>query len=403
VPLSPRKPSSLRSRTPKRVALIVETSNAYARGLLQGIFGYVKEHAPWFFHRVEQGRGDDPPAWLSHWEGDGIIARIETPRVAEAVVSAGLPAVDVSAGRFVPHLPWVETDDRQIAILAADHLRERGFKSFGYCGEDRFQWSRWRGEAFAAALRASGLPCAEFSAPAETEIAAQIRGIASWLRTLPKPVGILAGYDVKGLQVLDACRVAGLHVPDEVAVLGVDNDELLCELASPALSSVIPDPRRAGYEAAARLDRLMRGERVHPLELRIPPVGIRRRQSTDVLAIDDALIVKAVRYIREHACDPILVDDVVRMAALSRRVFEARFRRCLGRTPHEEILRVRMERVKQLLAETDLTVQGIAERTGFPHEEYLSVAFKREVGVPPGVYRSGQRAGSSPFAAGGSG
>jgi LacI family transcriptional regulator len=160
---------------------------------------------------------------------------------------------------------------------------------------------------------------------------------------------------------------------------------------------------RAGYEAAARLDRLMRGERVHPLELRIPPVGIRRRQSTDVLAIDDALIVKAVRYIREHACDPILVDDVVRMAALSRRVFEARFRRCLGRTPHEEILRVRMERVKQLLAETDLTVQGIAERTGFPHEEYLSVAFKREVGVPPGVYRSGQRAGSSPFAAGGSG
>ncbi|HRE08260.1 MAG TPA: DNA-binding transcriptional regulator [Opitutaceae bacterium] len=403
MPLSPRKPSSLRSRTPKRVALIVETSNAYARGLLQGIFGYVKEHAPWFFHRVEQGRGDDPPAWLSHWEGDGIIARIETPRVAEAVVSAGLPAVDVSAGRFVPHLPWVETDDRQIAILAADHLRERGFKSFGYCGEDRFQWSRWRGEAFAAALRASGLPCAEFSAPAETEIAAQIRGIASWLRTLPKPVGILAGYDVKGLQVLDACRVAGLHVPDEVAVLGVDNDELLCELASPALSSVIPDPRRAGYEAAARLDRLMRGERVHPLELRIPPVGIRRRQSTDVLAIDDALIVKAVRYIREHACDPILVDDVVRMAALSRRVFEARFRRCLGRTPHEEILRVRMERVKQLLAETDLTVQGIAERTGFPHEEYLSVAFKREVGVPPGVYRSGQRAGSSPFAAGGSG
>ncbi len=369
------------------MALIIETSNAYARGLLQGVFAYVREHSPWFFHLVEQGRGEDPPAWLADWQGDGVIARIENQRVADAVVASGLPAVDVSAGRFVPNLPWVETDDREIAELAVEHLAARGFRQFGFCGDDRFQWSRWRSEHFAKAVRDAGHGCAVFAPPIDLELSRQRAALAEWLRGLPKPVGILACYDIRGQQVLEACRTAGLAVPDEVAVMGVDNDELLCEVALPALSSVIPDTRRAGYEAAARLDRLMRGETVLPLELRIPPLGVRQRPSTDVLAIDDPLVVQAVRFIREHACDPIDVADVVRTARVSRRIFETRFQRAVGRTPHAEIIRVRMERVKALLLETNLPIQRIADRAGFAHEEYLSVAFSREVGTSPGRYR----------------
>ena len=140
----------------RQVAILIETSNAYARGLLQGVVHYIREHLPWSFHLMEQGRGDDPPPWLAGWAGDGIIARIETPRIARAVVKTGLPAVDLSAARLVPGLPWVETNDEDIARLAADHLIERGFKRFAYCGDPRFNWSVWREGHFAARLKAAG-------------------------------------------------------------------------------------------------------------------------------------------------------------------------------------------------------------------------------------------------------
>ncbi|MEO5961371.1 MAG: XylR family transcriptional regulator, partial [Opitutaceae bacterium] len=222
----------------RQVALLIETSNAYARGLLQGIVHYIREHQPWSFHLMEQGRGDDPPAWLARWSGDGIIARIETPRIARAIVGAGVPAVDVSAARLVPELPWVETDDEQIAQLAAEHLLERGFKHFGFCGDARFNWSVWREKHFCARVQAAGknVHCYR-AAAAAGDLAAQLGDLRRWLRELPKPIGIMASYDIRGQQVLDACRSAGLAVPAEVAVIGVDNDELLCDLASPPLSS----------------------------------------------------------------------------------------------------------------------------------------------------------------------
>ena len=376
----------------RQVAILIETSNAYARGLLQGVVHYIREHRPWSFHLMEQGRGDDPPPWLAGWKGDGIIARIETPRIARAVVRTGLPAVDLSAARLVPELPWVETDDEQIARLAADHLLERGFTRFAFCGDARFNWSVWRERLFAARLRAAGHGCACYrTAGPPGDVAAEARSLARWLRGLPKPVGIMAGYDIRGQQVLDACRREGLLVPDEVAVIGVDNDTLLCELSSPPLSSVIPNAHGAGYEAAAVLDRLMTGKRVPAVARLIAPLGIAERQSTDVLAVDDRAVARAVQYIRDHACEGIKVGDVLRSVPLSRRVLEQRFQRLLGHTPREEILHVRLNRVKQLLAETDLPLYLVAERTGFEHAEYLSVLFKRETGKTPSAYRAGVR------------
>jgi LacI family transcriptional regulator len=382
---------ALRPARRREVALLIETSNAYARGLLQGVVHYIREHQPWSFHLMEQGRGDDPPAWLAGWKGDGIIARIETPNIAAAVIKAGLPAVDLSAARLVPGLPWVETDDAEIARLAAEHLLERGFRHFAFCGVERFNWSRWREEHFAERVRAAGHVCHAFRPKTKGAAAEQVAEIGRWIATLPKPVGIMACYDSRGQQVLDACRSAGLAVPDEVAVIGVDNDELLCELASPPLSSVVPNAHRAGYVAAARLDRLMAGKKVTPMAELIPPLGVANRHSTDAFALDDRAIVRAVRMIREHACEGINVSDVLKTVPLSRRVLEQRFQKLLGRTPREEILQVRLARVKQLLGETELALYQIAERTGFEHVEYLSVVFKRETGVTPSAWRADAR------------
>ena len=374
----------------RKVALLIETSNAYARGLLAGIVHYTRVHRPWSIHLAEGTRGGQPPAWLGRWDGDGVIARIENEAIARAIRRLRLPVVDVSAARRIPALPWVETDDEAIAREGFEHLRARGFKHLAYCADDRFNWSRWRREAFERLAREAGIPCAAYRprGAAASDSEAEVDRIAAWVAALPKPVGVMACYDFRGRQVLDACRRRRIPVPDDVAVLGVDNDELLCDLADPPLSSVILNPRRTGYEAAALLDRMMAGHRVGPEARRIAPLGTATRQSTDVLAVEDRDIAAVVRWIREHACEGISVKDVIRANPQSRRRLEQRFRAVIGRTPHEEILRVRLDRVKLLLAETALPLERIAERTGFLHVEYLSVVFRRKVGMPPSRYRA---------------
>lgn len=378
----------------RSVALLVETSNAYARGLLEGIVKYVREqHTPWSMHLLEQGRGDRPPAWLAEWQGDGIIARIENREIARVVRKTGLPVVDLSAARTMRDVPCVETNDRAIAQLAAQHLLERGFRNFAFVGEPPFKWSEWRRDYFCEYLREHGYPCYVYEPPtgaAKNSVGDQQQQLIDWLRALAKPVGIMACYDIKAQQVLDACRVDGAAVPEEIAVIGVDNDELLCNLSFPPLSSVQPDTLRTGYEAAAYLDRMMAGEQVPPDTILLDPLGVVTRQSTDVLAIDDPNVASAVRYIREHAYDGINVSDVLRHVSLSRRALEKRFQELVGRTPHEEIVRLRIERVKQLLTETDLSMEVIAQRSGFSYVEYLSAAFKRATGRSPRAYRQMQ-------------
>ena len=383
--------NGVRRRRRPDVALLIETSNAYARGLLRGIRAYIREHRSWSLYVGEHRRGEPAPQWLKRWRGDGIIARIESAAIADAVVAVRVPAVDVSAARHVPELLYVETDDVAIAALAADHLLERGFRHFGYCGDPRFNWSNAREEHFHQRVTRAGFDCRVWrpsrnrrgKAPPDRERSE----LAAWIRALPKPVGVMACYDIRGREVLDACRQLGISVPDEVALIGVDNDELICDLADPPLSSVIPDTQRTGYEAARLLDLLMAGQSELPLAHLIPPLGIAVRGSTEVLATDDADVSAAVRFIRAHATEGINVEDVLRAVPLSRRVLEARFEKLLGRTPHSEITRVQIERVKELLAETDLPLAAVAHRAGYRHVEYMSVAFKRETGRPPSEYR----------------
>jgi len=212
--------------------------------------------------------------------------------------------------------------------------------------------------------------------------------LCDWLGELPRPVGILSCNDMRGQHVLDACRRIDAAVPEEVSVIGVDNDELICDLCDPPLSSVMPNPQRIGYEAAALLNKLMNGDAPRTSVQLIEPIGVVTRQSTDVLAIDDPLVASAVKYIRHHACDGISVVDVLKHVPVSRSILERRFRKYIGRSPQSEIRSVQLKRVKQLLRETDLPLERIAGLSGYDHPEYMSVVFKRELGITPGQYRT---------------
>jgi LacI family transcriptional regulator len=382
----------------RRVALLVETSNSYGRELLHGVRAWGREQQAWSMRLSEHGRGAGLPPWLKEWRGDGIIARVDNAAIAAALRRSRVPVVDVSAALATPVFPRVVTDSAAATGLAAEHLRERGFRHFAYCGDAQFHWSAQRGRFFDEQVKALGAAVAHFVQPAAKAgpVGAEVEqaALVAWLRALPKPVGVLACYDVRGQQVLEACHEAGLAVPDEVAVIGVHNDELLCDLCDPPLTSVIPDARRTGYEAAALLEQMMNGADVPVTTRRIEPVGVAARQSTDVVAVADKRVSAAVRFIRERAVSGIDVADVLRAVPMSRTLLERKFKQLIGHSPHEHIQRVRMERVKALLVTTELSVGAIAERVGVEHPEYLSVAFRRVSGLSPREYRTRHRAGS---------
>ena len=381
----------------RKVALLIETSNRYGRDLLYGVRDWMREGERWAIRFTEQGRRAPLPTWLKDWQGDGIIARVDSPQIAAALRRTRLPVVDVSAERFSSEFSRVSIDNGAVARLAAEHLATKGFLDFAYCGDRRFLWSRQRGVEFRRCLAEKGRRCVDFGEPAGTAKPgsdAEIRAIARWLKGLPKPVGVFACYDGRALQVLEACQLLGLHVPDQVAVLGVDNDELVCELANPPLSSVQPNARRSGYEAAALLARLMGGEKkaVAPTH-QVQPVRVVERQSTDVVAVADVKVAAALKFIRLHACEGMDVGDVLRAVPMSRTRLEQKFKALLGHSPHRQLVQQRIARVKHLLAESKIAISEVAEQAGFDNASYLSVAFRRETGLSPFAYRSKHGAG----------
>lgn len=380
----------------KSVALLIETSNGYSRGLLEGVIAFTKECGDWSVHLTEQERGAEPPAWLKTWRGDGIIGRIETASIGRELTRIGVPLVDLSAAQHIKGVPWADTHDRAIAALAVEHFTDRGFRHLAYCGDAGFEWSNKRCRHFEQLARKAGCQFYEHHSAARYDpsfdLTAEMQSLVDLLRRLPRPVAIMGCYDFKAQQLLDACRQLEISVPEEVAVLGVDDDRLICELSEPTLSSIQPDTHRTGYEAAELLNRMMDGEVIATDEpLITQPRGIHLRESTDTFAIEDEQVARALSYIRRHATDNIRVADVLRKTTLSRRALEHRFRKALGVTPHQEILRVRVNRISELLTETDLSIQQIARRTGFEYGEYMAAVFRRETGATPSELRDRAR------------
>ncbi len=379
-----------------KVALLIETSNRYGRDLLYGVRDWMGESGRWAVRFTEQARGAAVPSWLADWEGDGIVARVDSPEIAAALRRTRLPVVDVSAERDASEFPRVSIDNVAVARLAVEHLGRKGFAHFAYCGDERFLWSRQRGTEFVRGLKTAGHACANFEPGTKARRApgsdAENRALAEWLAGLPKPVGVFACYDGRAQQVLEACQLLGLHVPDDVAVLGVDNDEVLCELCSPPLSSVQPNARRTGYEAAAMLARMMKARRSVRVETRfVEPVRVVERQSTDVVSVADAKVAAALKFIRQHACEGVNVSDVLRAVPMSRTLLERKFQSLLGHSPHRQIVHTKIERAKHLLVESEVSIAVVAELAGFDNASYLSVAFRRETDESPYAYRTRHR------------
>jgi len=385
-------PRARRIPAPRRVALLIEASRAYARGLVRGVAQYNRQHQGWAVFYTPRGLDDPPPAWLRAWEGDGILARINARRMAQAVARKRGPVVELRRALGQPGLPSIGPDDEAVARLAAEHLRQCGFQQFGFIGLPRGTHPAMdlRADAFAECLAAWRLPCARFHLQRDRRgdfWEQQCRVIIDWLRRLPQPVGLMACNDDLGLLVLDACRRAAILVPDQVAVLGVGNDECLCDLAVPPLSSVDLDPQRIGYEAAQMLDCLMARRALPEASGLVPPRGVVARASTDVLAVADQGVVRAVRLIRQRACGPLQVAEVLREARMSRAALEPRLKRTLGRTIHQEIDRVRIARVKELLLTTTAPLKQIAQQAGYRYPEYMMRVFSRTTGQTPGEFR----------------
>ena len=376
----------------RHVALIIETSSIYGRDLLAGIVRYMRMHDRWSVFLEQRDLFKQPPRWLNKWQGDGIISRATTPRLLDAISDTGVPFVELTDRKGDVEFSQIRSDDAAIGKMGAEHLLERGFKRFGYCGYKGEAWSKRREESFVKTIdqRSSG-SCSLYNSTWQGRGARnwedEQRCIIEWLQTLTPPFAVMACNDIRGRQIIDACSELDLAVPEQVVVVGVDDDELLCRMCSPPLSSVIPNAQAVGFRAAEVLASLMDGKSPASEVQLIEPLGVATRQSTDAVAIDDPDIAAALRYIREYACRGITVAEVVRDNSVSRSTLERQVRKYLGRTPQEEIRFVQIKRARELLISTDLSAEQIAPLCGFEHPEYLHVVFKRVTGTTIGVFR----------------
>jgi LacI family transcriptional regulator len=373
----------------RRVALLVETSKAFGRGVLRGVSRWLREHEPWSLYADERGFEEGVPPGLSNWPVDGVISRVPRDRLPVAWQKGKVPLVSLRWEEGSGPSPGIHADEAAIARAAADHLLDQGFSQLAFCGV-RARWSRLREEAFATHAAVRGAKVHVFDSPQASRVGMcvdAVPAIARWIESLPRPVGIMAAYDVRAMEVLDAVRSLGLECPDDVAVIGVDDDEVLCNLASPNLTSVNQNLECIGYEAARLLTTRMNGEDATETSVFVPPLGVTIRRSTDVLSVDDPDVRLAIRLIRSKACDGLSTDQVANVTSLSRRSLERQFTRALGRSLHDEIVRTKLLAARRLLADTDLKLAAIAARCGFAHAAQLCNVFKKTFGSTPTEHR----------------
>lgn len=374
-----------------RVAVLVDTSTSWGRRVHTGIHAYDRRHGSWQLFVDARGLEEELRV-PQGWQGDGIIARIGTAEMAEDLAALHIPVVNVS-GIELPGaaFPRVTTDLVASGRLAARHFLDRGYRHCAYFSLLGLSYVARHEQAFADAARAAGGDFASHavkpSAGADPDWNLDLAQLGDWLAGLSKPVGILAWNASSAREIIYACQVRGLLVPEEVAVLSGSDDELLCEILQVPISGIRVPSEQIGFEAAGMLDHLMRRRRTPRKEILIAPQGVVSRQSTDTLAISDKALAKAVSFIRENAAGPTHVADVARQAGVSRRVLERRFADALNRSPAGEIRRVRLERAKRLLAETNMPIPDVAEAAGLKSPEYLVYVFHKEVGMTPRKFR----------------
>jgi LacI family transcriptional regulator len=373
-------------KTPK-VLLLLETNRATGREILYGIVRYSRLHGPWIFYNYPGEAGHFIPQ-IKNLKLNGIIANVEDASLAEHIKTWNVPAI--TKVMQIPGFPHFRADDNSIAKTAADYFLNLGIKQFGFLGIRGQAWSENRLSHYRQYLSEKGFEL-HYHEMARLDFKHSWEknriGISKWLQSLPPKTGILSVNDQAGRYAIEACKEADIKVPDTLAILGVDNDVLFCELCDPPLSSVSLSLERAGFEAAELLAQLMAGQPMTEQEILVNALQVATRRSTDILMIDDPDLAKAIRFIRDNAPRPVFVDDVVEASSLSRRVLEKRFRAKLNRSVLEEIRRVRVEKIVHFLIETSYPISKIAYEMGFPGVDHFARYFKLETGMSPLAYR----------------
>lgn len=375
----------------RQIAILIETESTWGRSVIRGIANFADKHVLW--HLLIDPRDHEHRSALPDgWKGDGVIAHISTRLQSEQLVDKGLPVVNVDdVFSNLAGVAQVITDEKARAALALQHLIDRGFHRFAYFAPPNNRYSNKRGDAFLSEAQAQGFECHEYRpgyrAGRKIGWGEQQRRVNRWLASLPRPVAILAVDAYHARQLAEICHFAQIRVPDEIAILAGDSDDLLCEVSTPPLSAIKVASERIGYEAAALLHGMVNGNACPAAPVLVEPHGVVSRQSTDVLSIDDPTIVQALRYIQAHAHHGIGVDDILREVPISRRSLEMQFRSYLERSPAEEIRRVRLERGRELLARREMSITEVALACGFSNATRFGIAFRKRYDTTPRGFR----------------
>jgi LacI family transcriptional regulator len=401
-PSAPSRPPVLIDRPP-RVLLDFPTANLIHRQILNGILRYAHQHGPWEFHMITHMLGEQGLRRTREWGCSGAIALVDTLARARAVLSTGAPTVFFNppralltrlraAGRW----SCVLRDQTGLGRAGAAYFAERQYSHFAFVGEvNDAAWSLERARGFCERVAECGCVCERYPSLPRRErddFGLEQKRLRAWLRALPKPVALMAAWDRRARQVLDTCLEAGISVPHEIAVLGVDNDEILCETTTPSLSSVALDGENNGFEIAKLLDRQMRGARARRPEVHVLGLAsIVSRRSTETTCVADPLIAKALAFIQANPGVAVTVGEVARHLNVSRRLLELKARQSFGRTIRDEIQRIRFDRVRSLLQNTELTVSEIAASCGFYDPSHLCLRFRRTFGLTPAAFRADVR------------
>jgi LacI family transcriptional regulator len=381
------------------VGVLVDGVTGFGRAIMRGFMRYANLQRRWIIHEEMRHLMDVPPDWP---ECDGtIIAGVGAGPAFEHAFEHSRFTIRCSGSADPAISPVVCLDDYAVGVVAAQHLMDCRLEHFAFFGlepDSPLCANRFRG--FSETLAERGHSVHEAGLGWTTSI--EWKGnrdeqkLLAWLDSLPKPVGLLAIDDSAAHDIAALCLKADIAVPERIAIVGVNNDDLLCESAWPPITSVNCDYSRVGYMAANMMDRLLQGQKLKANDrlIRLPPLGVVRRQSSDILAVDNHDLADAIRYIREHACEPCTVGDILRHVPVGRRWLERQFVRTLGRNPHDEIMRVRIDTAKRLLLEPGLTLTDIAERCGFAVQQNFGRAFAQITGQTPGAYRRAAKRGS---------
>lgn len=387
------------------VALLIETANEFGRGILRGITRYARHQGFWDIF-LSTGIAESSSLSPNHKGLDGIIARQASLNAHAWETPDPIPVVliDKEKEQCEPahpffRFPQIVTDHEAVAEMAADHLLHQGLRSFGFFGAQKAYWSTLRCQAFCKRIREAGFPISvfEYGNPYTNrsmnfvDLKRSRNLIRKWLQKLPAPAGIMACNDEWGRNLLAHCWNAGITVPDELTVLGVDNDYLLCEACIPPLTSIVMDTEQAGFNAAELLDRMMRKKRIIQGVLPVSPLRIIRRASTCVVRYDEPEVDRLIDFINRSVHLPLTVDDVVKNATSSRRTCEKKFKSVTGRTINEEILRCKIKKIKEYLLETDQNINQIAKNMAFSSASYLCRVFREQTGVTCGDFRQNRQ------------